>query len=172
MGACCSTSDRMHSQLEGALKTQRIKSSFSRAAKNCLTRYVRNYSVRSARGPCGKPIKAESWEFVLAGSAMRVKRRMTHDIATSFRQRSARDGAIFREHDEASMREMAQVQNDDAAYVSLARLHMENLDGRWHPIGTCSTTSGNKQLDAHLDQPRLHSRTCREGKLARRFDRQ
>src|SRR5436190_17748077 len=55
------TCDLMHSQREGALKTQRIKASFSRDAKNCLTRYVRNhYSVRSARSPRGKAIRRES----------------------------------------------------------------------------------------------------------------
>src|SRR5947207_9123933 len=54
------TCDLMHSQREGALKTQRIKASFSRDAKNCLTRYVRNhYSVRSARSPRGKAIRRE-----------------------------------------------------------------------------------------------------------------
>src|SRR6478672_4567493 len=44
-------------------------------------------------------------------------------------ERALRAAQIFREHDEASVREMAQVQNgDDAAYVSLARLHIENLE--------------------------------------------
>jgi len=36
MGAA-PTNDWMHSQLEGALKTQRLRSSFSWSAKNCLT---------------------------------------------------------------------------------------------------------------------------------------
>src|SRR5437867_1936833 len=65
----------MHSQRQGALKRQLIKSSFSRDAKNCLTRYVRSYSVRSARSPRGRPIRAEAWGIVLDGSAMRVKLR-------------------------------------------------------------------------------------------------
>jgi monovalent cation:proton antiporter-2 (CPA2) family protein len=44
-------------------------------------------------------------------------------------ERARRAAQIFREHDEASVREMAQVQNgDDASYVSLARLHIENLE--------------------------------------------
>jgi len=44
-------------------------------------------------------------------------------------ERARRTAQIFREHDEASVREMAQVQDDDdAAYVSLARLHIENLE--------------------------------------------
>lgn len=44
-------------------------------------------------------------------------------------ERARRAAQIFREHDEASVREMAQVQDDDdAAYVSLARLHIENLE--------------------------------------------
>src|SRR5438105_15863460 len=65
----------MHSQRQGALKRQLIKSSFSRDAKNCLTRYVRSYSVRSACGPRGRPIRAEAWGIVLDGSATRVKLR-------------------------------------------------------------------------------------------------
>src|SRR4029450_5738864 len=69
------TCDLMHSQRQGALKTQRIKSSFSRDPKNCLTRYVRNYSIRSACGPFGKPIREEALRIILAGSAMRVKLR-------------------------------------------------------------------------------------------------
>ena len=55
-----STSARSHSQREGAMKTPRIRSSFSRATKNCLTRYGRNYSVRSACGSGGKWIRAVS----------------------------------------------------------------------------------------------------------------
>jgi hypothetical protein len=70
-----STSARMHSQRQGALKRQLIKSSFSGDAKNCLTRYGRSYSVRSACGPRSRPIRAEAWGIVLDGSAMRVKLR-------------------------------------------------------------------------------------------------
>ena len=55
------TSDRMHSRRKEELKTQGIKSSFSRDAKNCLTRHVRNYSVRAPCGLPGKPMRAESW---------------------------------------------------------------------------------------------------------------
>jgi hypothetical protein len=77
-----STSARMHSQRQGALKRQLIKSSFSRDARNCLTRYVRSYSVRSACGPRGRPIRAEAWGIVLDGSSMRLNYVITHDIAT------------------------------------------------------------------------------------------
>src|SRR5207237_8452626 len=84
----------MHSRREEALKkTPRIKSSFSRNAKNCLAKYARNYFVRSARGPRGKPIRAESWKQpILAGSAMLVKlrdySRHRNDLpVVSFRQR-------------------------------------------------------------------------------------
>jgi hypothetical protein len=35
---------------------------------------------------------------------------------------------IFREHDEASVREMAKLLDDDADYVSIARKHIENLE--------------------------------------------
>ena len=69
------TIDLMYSQREGVMKTQKIKWSFSREVKNCLTRYARNYSVRSAYGSGGKPIRAEAWGIVLDGSAMRVKLR-------------------------------------------------------------------------------------------------
>src|SRR5439155_3775542 len=70
-----STSARMHSQRQGVLKRQLIKSSFSRDAKNCLTRYVRSYSAGSACDPRGRPIRAEAWGIVLDRSAMRVKLR-------------------------------------------------------------------------------------------------
>jgi hypothetical protein len=90
MGAAPSN-DWMHSQREAALKPQRIKQSFLRDAKNCLARYVRNYAVRSARSPCGKPIKAESWELILARGAMRLKlrddSRLRNDLPVGFRQR-------------------------------------------------------------------------------------
>src|SRR4029453_9297389 len=85
------TRDRMHSRREAALKTQGIKKLFLRDAKNCLGGIVRNYAVRSARVPCGKPIKAESWELILAGSAMRIKlrddSRLRNDLPVAFRQR-------------------------------------------------------------------------------------
>jgi len=80
--------DRMHSRREGALKTQRIESPFSRGAKNCLTGYVRNYSVRSARGRLGKPIRAEAWGIVFAGSARQVK------LPDDSRQRNASSAAL------------------------------------------------------------------------------
>src|SRR2546430_6480016 len=80
------TCDLMHSQRQGALKRQLIKSSFSRDAKNCLTNYVRNYSVRSARGTRGKPIRVESWGTHLNWKRDRGKNYViTHDIATIFR---------------------------------------------------------------------------------------
>src|SRR4030095_11531486 len=55
------TIDRMRSRRKRVLKIQRTRSLFSRDAKNCLTRYVRNYSVRSACDLPGKPMRAESW---------------------------------------------------------------------------------------------------------------
>jgi hypothetical protein len=58
------TSDRMHNRREGALKTQRIKSSFSRDAKN-----RRNCSVQFARGPRDELIKPSHGEFHSAGIA-------------------------------------------------------------------------------------------------------
>jgi hypothetical protein len=74
--------DLMHSQREGVMKTQKIKWSLSREVKNCLTRYARNYSVRSAYGSGGKPIRAEAWGIVLAGSALQINYVIIHDIAT------------------------------------------------------------------------------------------
>lgn len=44
-------------------------------------------------------------------------------------ERAKRAAEIFRQHDEESVREMAKIQDgDDATYVSLARLHIENLE--------------------------------------------
>ena len=84
-------SDLMHSRREGVVNTQRIKSSFSWDAKNCLTRYVRNYSVRSACGTRSKSIKADSWELILTGSAIQIKlrdgSRHRNELPVAFRQR-------------------------------------------------------------------------------------
>jgi hypothetical protein len=44
-------------------------------------------------------------------------------------QRAQRAAQIFRKHDEASVREMANVDEDDMkTYVSMARLHIANLE--------------------------------------------
>jgi len=43
-------------------------------------------------------------------------------------RRARRVAEIFREHDEASVREMAKLRDDDEAYVSTARKHIENLE--------------------------------------------
>lgn len=43
-------------------------------------------------------------------------------------QRASRVAEIFRKHDEASVREMAFLPDDDEAYVSVARKHIENLE--------------------------------------------
>ena len=43
-------------------------------------------------------------------------------------RRAHRVAEIFREHDEASVREMAKLPDDDADYVSIARKHIENLE--------------------------------------------
>jgi hypothetical protein len=43
-------------------------------------------------------------------------------------RRARRVAEIFREHDEASVREMAHLPDDDAEYVSIARKHIENLE--------------------------------------------
>ncbi|MEY2481754.1 MAG: hypothetical protein QOK24_282 [Verrucomicrobiota bacterium] len=43
-------------------------------------------------------------------------------------RRAHRVAEIFREHDEASVREMAHLPDDDSEYVSIARKHIENLE--------------------------------------------
>ena len=43
-------------------------------------------------------------------------------------RRARRVAEIFREHDEASVRDMARLEDEDDAYVSLARKHIENLE--------------------------------------------
>ena len=43
-------------------------------------------------------------------------------------RRARRVAEIFREHDEASVRDMAHLPDDDEAYVSIARKHIENLE--------------------------------------------
>ena len=43
-------------------------------------------------------------------------------------RRAQRAAQLFREHDEASVREMARLEDDDEAYVSVARKHIENLE--------------------------------------------
>jgi monovalent cation:proton antiporter-2 (CPA2) family protein len=43
-------------------------------------------------------------------------------------RRARRVAEIFRKHDEASVREMAKLRDDDEDYVSIARKHIENLE--------------------------------------------
>jgi voltage-gated potassium channel Kch len=43
-------------------------------------------------------------------------------------RRARRAAEIFRKHDEASVRDMAKLSDDDEAYVSIARKHIENLE--------------------------------------------
>jgi monovalent cation:proton antiporter-2 (CPA2) family protein len=43
-------------------------------------------------------------------------------------RRARRAAEIFRKHDEASVRELAKLRDDDEAYVSVARKHIENLE--------------------------------------------
>ncbi|HWL93920.1 MAG TPA: cation:proton antiporter, partial [Phycisphaerae bacterium] len=43
-------------------------------------------------------------------------------------QRARRVAEIFREHDEASVRDMAHLPDDDETYISTARKHIENLE--------------------------------------------
>jgi monovalent cation:proton antiporter-2 (CPA2) family protein len=43
-------------------------------------------------------------------------------------RRARRAAEIFRKHDEASVRDLAKIPDDDEAYVSIARKHIENLE--------------------------------------------
>lgn len=60
-------------------------------------------------------------------------------------RRARRVAEIFREHDEASVREMARLEDVDDAYVSIAQKHIENLehalqsDAEMHPDASAET---------------------------------
>jgi monovalent cation:proton antiporter-2 (CPA2) family protein len=60
-------------------------------------------------------------------------------------RRARRVAEIFREHDEASVREMARLKDIDDAYISIARKHVENLeralqsDTELHPEASAET---------------------------------
>jgi len=43
-------------------------------------------------------------------------------------RRARRAAELFRKHDEASVRELAKLKDDDEAYISIARKHIENLE--------------------------------------------
>ncbi len=43
-------------------------------------------------------------------------------------RRARRVAEIFRKHDEASVRDMARLDDEDDAYISIARKHIENLE--------------------------------------------
>lgn len=43
-------------------------------------------------------------------------------------ERARRAAQIFRQHDEESVRAMAKLNPDDDEYISIARLHVENLE--------------------------------------------
>ena len=56
-------------------------------------------------------------------------------------ERARRAAQIFREHDEASVREMAQFKTATTQPTSRSRACASRISsGRWHPIGRCSTT--------------------------------
>jgi voltage-gated potassium channel Kch len=60
------------------------------------------------------------------------------------KQRATRAAELFREHDNASVREMADVDSDDMdAYTSLARLHIANLE---------NALAADRELEADLDE--------------------
>jgi voltage-gated potassium channel Kch len=59
-------------------------------------------------------------------------------------QRAVRAAQIFREHDNASVREMAQIDTDDLKrYVSVARLHISNLE---------NALAADRELEAEVER--------------------
>jgi monovalent cation:proton antiporter-2 (CPA2) family protein len=68
-------------------------------------------------------------------------------------QRALRAAQIFREHDNASVREMAQIDSDDMKrYVSLARLHIANLE---------NALAADRELAAEAGDPTSHPEAVR-----------
>lgn len=61
------------------------------------------------------------------GSALDLSVDALRELGVDER-RARRAAEIFRRHDEASVREMAKLRDDDEEYVSIARKHMENLE--------------------------------------------
>jgi monovalent cation:proton antiporter-2 (CPA2) family protein len=61
-------------------------------------------------------------------------------------RRARRVAQIFREHDEASVREMALLPDDDESYVSVARKHIENLERALQSDFEMQTDSGNGRV--------------------------
>jgi glutathione-regulated potassium-efflux system protein KefB len=61
------------------------------------------------------------------GSALDLSIDALQELGMDHR-RARRVAEIFREHDEASVREMAHLPDDDESYVSVARKHIENLE--------------------------------------------
>src|SRR5688572_7769232 len=61
------------------------------------------------------------------GSALEMSIDALHELGME-EHRARRVARIFREHDEASVREMALLPDDDEEYVSVARKHVENLE--------------------------------------------
>jgi voltage-gated potassium channel Kch len=61
------------------------------------------------------------------GSALDLSVDALRDLGMDER-RARRAAEIFRQHDEASVREMAKLRDDDEDYISVARKHIENLE--------------------------------------------
>ena len=71
------------------------------------------------------------------------------------KQRSIRAAQIFREHDEQSVREMADVDEKDMKrYVSMARLHIANLE---------SALAADRELEAEVAEQADSSEAGRDG---------
>jgi hypothetical protein len=61
-------------------------------------------------------------------------------------RRARRVAQIFREHDEASVREMAHLPEDVDDYVSVARKHIENLERALQSDLEMQADAENKQV--------------------------
>jgi voltage-gated potassium channel Kch len=63
-------------------------------------------------------------------------------------RRARRVAQIFREHDEASVREMAKLRDDDEDYVSVARKHIENLERALQSDLEMEADAGNNRVQS------------------------
>ena len=70
-------------------------------------------------------------------------------------QRAVRAAQIFREHDNASVREMASIHEDDMkGYVSMARLHIANLE---------NALAADRELEAEVERAETEAQGAQQG---------
>ncbi|PYJ11670.1 MAG: potassium transporter [Verrucomicrobia bacterium] len=63
-------------------------------------------------------------------------------------RRARRVAEIFREHDEAAVRDMARLEDEDDAYISIARKHIENLERAMQSDASLQPNSSAELSDA------------------------